>query len=70
MLPQELDGVTVLVDVPDAGVRAGETGVIMAIRRAADGRLLYSIELARPDDLGGMAGGVLVDLDSSQFGLD
>lgn len=70
MLPQELDGVTVLIDVPGSGVRAGEGGTIVGIHRADDGRLLYTIEVARPDDYGGMADGELVDLDSTQFGLD
>ena len=70
MLPQELDGVTVLIDVPESTVKAGEVGTIVAIRRAPDRRLVYTIEVARPDDYGGMAGGELVDLDSTQFGLD
>ena len=61
MLPRELDGVTLLVDVPDTHLRAGDEGVVVAIRRADDGRLVYTIEIA---------GGVLVDLDSTQFGLD
>lgn len=70
MLPQELDGVTVLVDVPMTGVRAGEEGTIVGIRRADDGRLIYTIEVTRPDTYGGTADGELVDLDSTQFGLD
>ncbi|MDB5471891.1 MAG: hypothetical protein JWR84_3451 [Caulobacter sp.] len=61
MLPQELDGVTVLVDVPETGVRAGEEGMIVAIRRDPEGRLLYTVEIA---------GGEQADLDSTQFGLD
>jgi hypothetical protein len=63
MLPRELDGVTLLVDVPMTGIKAGDGGVIVAIRRGDDGRLLYTIELDGPD-------GRKVDLDSSQFGLD
>ena len=70
MLPLELDGVTVLIDVPESTVRAGEEGTIVGIRRASDGRLIYTVEVARPDDWGGVAGGELVDLDSTQFGLD
>ncbi len=67
MLPQELDGVTLLVDVPEAGLRAGDVGVIVAVIRA-DGRLRYTIEIDRPE--GGTADGQLIDLDASQFGLD
>ncbi|MCE3288350.1 MAG: hypothetical protein K0R83_362 [Caulobacter sp.] len=63
MLPQELDGVTLLVDVPLTGIKAGDGGVILAIRRADDGRLIYTVELDGAD-------GRKVDLDSSQFGLD
>ena len=63
MLPAEHDGVTLLVDSPLTRIRAGDPGVITAIRRADDGRLLYTIEL--DDHEGGR-----VDLDSSQFGLD
>jgi hypothetical protein len=48
MLPQELDGVTLLVDVPLAGLQAGDVGVIVAITRADDGRLRYTIEIDRP----------------------
>ena len=67
MLPQELDGVTLLVDVPEAGLRAGDVGVIVAVIRT-DGRLRYTIEIDRPE--GGTADGQLIDLDASQFGLD
>lgn len=63
MLPRELDGVTLLVDVPLTGIKAGDGGVILAVRRADDGRLIYTVEL---DGLDGRK----VDLDSSQFGLD
>jgi hypothetical protein len=59
MLPKELDGVTLLVDVPMA--KAGEDGVIVGICRAVDGRMLYRIELD---------GDRTVELDSTQFGLD
>ena len=67
MLPQERDGVTLLVDVPLSGVKAGDDGVITAIRRAEDGRLLYTVEIDGPD---GAASGLTVELDSTQFGLD
>lgn len=63
MLPAEGDGVTLLVDIPLTRIGAGDTGVITAIRRADDGRLLYTIELDEHD-------GGRVDLDASQFGLD
>lgn len=61
MLPRELDGVTLLVDLPLLGLKSGDEGVIVAIRRADDGRLLYRIET---DD------GRSAELDSTQFGLD
>jgi hypothetical protein len=63
MLPAEGDGVTLLVDIPLSRIRAGDTGVITAIRRADDGRLLYTVELDDHDS-------ARVDLDASQFGLD
>jgi|GEM_PF-4216904 hypothetical protein len=68
LLPAEHDGVTLLVDVPAAGLQAGDVGTIVAIIRAADGRLRYTIEIDRPE--GGTADGQLIDLDASQFGLD
>ena len=68
MLPQELDGVTLLVDVPEAGLRAGDVGTIVAVIRGADGRPRYTVEIDRPE--GGTADGQLIDLDASQFGLD
>ena len=67
MLPALGDGVTLLVDIPLTGVRAGDGGVIVAIRRADDGRLLYTVEL---DGADGTPSGRKLDLDSSQFGLD
>lgn len=63
MLPREGDGVTLLVDIPLSHIRAGDAGVIVATRRAADGRPLYTVELDDHD-------GARVDLDASQFGLD
>lgn len=69
MLPQELDGVTLLVDVPEAGLRAGDVGTIVAVTRGPDGRPRYTIEIERPEDTG-TADGQLIDLDASQFGLD
>ncbi len=66
--PAEHDGVTLLVDLPAAGLQAGDVGTIVAITRAADGRLRYTIEIDRPD--GGTADGQLIDLDPSEFGLD
>ena len=63
MQPAEHDGVTLLVDIPLSHIRAGDTGVITGIRRADDGRLLYTVELDGHD-------GARVDLEASQFGLD
>ena len=63
MLPAEGDGVTLLVDIPLSHIRSGDTGVITAIRRADDGRLLYTVELDDYHD-------ARVDLDATQFGLD
>ncbi|MDO9338750.1 MAG: DUF4926 domain-containing protein [Caulobacteraceae bacterium] len=68
--PAELDGVTLLVDVPAAGLRAGDVGVIVAITRADNGRLRYTIEIDRPDEPGATADGQLIDLDAAEFGLD